>query len=114
MAGGPVIDWRYYEVMYGERYMDTPQENREGYRETSLLGKAGNLRDRLLIIHGDHDPVVVLQHTLQFLRASIDAGVHPDLFIYPGHGHNMIGRDRVHLHEHITRYFDDFMGLDKQ
>ena len=108
VAGGPVIDWKYYEVMYGERYMDTPQENPDGYREASLLNKAGNLKSRLLIIHGDEDPVVVLQQSLQFLKSSIDAGTHPDYFIYPGHEHNMVGRDRVHLHEHITRYFEDF------
>ena len=109
VAGGPVIDWKYYEVMYGERYMDTPQENPEGYEESSLLNKAGRLQSRLLIIHGDEDPTVVMQHTLQFLKASIGAGTHPDLFLYPGHGHNMTGHDRVHLHEHITRYFEDFI-----
>lgn len=109
VAGGPVIDWKYYEVMYGERYMDTPQENPEGYEESSLLNKAGRLQSRLLIIHGDEDPTVVMQHTLQFLKASIEAGTHPDLFLYPGHGHNMTGHDRVHLHEHITRYFEDFI-----
>ncbi len=108
VAGGPVIDWKYYEVMYGERYMDTPQENPDGYKESSLLNKAGRLKSRLLIIHGDEDPTVVMQHSLQFLKASINAGTHPDFFVYPGHGHNMMGRDRVHLHEHITRYFEDF------
>jgi dipeptidyl-peptidase-4 len=109
VAGGPVIDWRYYEVMYGERYMDTPQANPEGYERTSLIKKAGNLRDRLLIIYGGNDPTCVPQHTLSFLKACVEAGTHPDLFIYPGHGHNMTGTDRVHLHEHITRYFDDFL-----
>lgn len=108
VAGGPVTDWKYYEVMYGERYMDTPQENPEGYQETSLLNKADKLQSRLLIIHGDEDPVVVMQHSLQFLKSAIKAGTHPDFFIYTGHGHNMLGADRVHLHEHITRYFDDF------
>lgn len=108
VAGGPVIDWKYYEVMYGERYMDTPQENPDGYKETSLLNKANRLKSRLLIIQGDEDPVVVMQHSLQFLKACIGAGTHPDFFIYPGHEHNMTGIDRVHLHEHITRYFDDF------
>ena len=108
VAGGPVIDWKYYEVMYGERYMDTPQENPEGYREASLLNKAGRLQSRLLIIHGDRDPVVVQQQSLQFLKACIDAGTHPDYFVYPGHGHNMTGHDRVHLYEQITRYFEDF------
>ena len=109
VAGGPVIDWKYYEVMYGERYMDTPQQNASGYEETSLLNKADKLKGRLLIIHGDNDPTVVWQNSIQFLDACIAAGTHPDYFIYPGHGHNMIGHDRVHLHEHITRYFDDFM-----
>lgn len=108
VAGGPVIDWKYYEVMYGERYMDTPQENPDGYKETSLLNKADKLKSRLLIIQGDEDPVVLMQHSLQFLKACIGAGTHPDFFIYPGHEHNMMGVDRVHLHEHITRYFDDF------
>jgi len=109
VAGGPVIDWKYYEVMYGERYMDTPQSNPEGYASSSLLSKAQNLRGRLLIIYGGQDSTCVPQHTLSFLRACIDAGTHPDLFTYPGQGHNMIGSDRVHLHEHITRYFDDFL-----
>lgn len=109
VAGGPVIDWKYYEVMYGERYMDTPQANPDGYKNTSLLNKAGKLKSRLLIIHGDEDPTVVWQNSLMFLKSSIDTRTHPDYFVYPGHGHNMMGRDRVHLHEHITRYFDDFM-----
>ena len=109
VAGGPVTDWKYYEVMYGERYMDTPQTNPEGYKNSSLLEKAGNLKGRLLIIHGGNDPVCVPQMTYSFLKACIDNGTHPDLFIYPGHGHNMVGRDRVHLHEHITRYFEDFL-----
>ena len=108
VAGGPVIDWKYYEVMYGERYMDTPRENPDGYQKASLLNKADKLKSRLLIIQGDEDPTVVMQNALQFLKSSINAGTHPDFFVYPGHGHNMIGPDRVHLHEHITRYFEDF------
>ena len=109
VAGGPVTDWKYYEVMYGERYMDTPQTNPEGYKNSSLLEKAGNLKGRLLVIHGGNDPVCVPQMTYSFMKACIDKGTHPDLFIYPGHEHNMVGRDRVHLHEHITRYFEDFL-----
>ena len=109
VAGGPVIDWKYYEVMYGERYMDTPQTNPDGYAETSLLNKAQNLKGRLLIIYGGNDNTCVPQHSLSFIRACIDAGTHPDLFVYPGDEHNMMGTDRVHLHEHITRYFEDFL-----
>lgn len=109
VAGGPVTDWKYYEVMYGERYMDSPQENQEGYKNSSMVERAGDLKGRLMLIHGDEDPTVVMQQSLQFLHSAIKKGTHPDFFIYPGHGHNMTGHDRVHLHEHITRYFDDFL-----
>ncbi len=107
VAGGPVIDWSYYEIMYGERYMDTPQSNPEGYENSNLNKLAGNLKGRLLLIHDDHDDTCVPQHTLSFMKACVDARTYPDLFIYPGHKHNVAGRDRVHLHEKITRYFED-------
>lgn len=109
VAGGPVIDWQYYEVMYGERYMDTPQTNPEGYKNSNLKLKARNLKGRLEVIIGGADPTCVPQHSYTFLRACIDAGTHPDFFVYPEDGHNMMGRDRVHLHEHITRYFEDHL-----
>lgn len=109
VAGGPVIDWKFYEVMYGERYMDTPETNPEGYKGSDLKQKAGNLKGRLEIIIGGTDPTCVPQHSYSFLRACIEAGTHPDFFVYPEDGHNMMGRDRVHLHEHITRYFEDHL-----
>lgn len=109
VAGGPVIDWKYYEVMYGERYMGKPQENPEGYAQSSLLNKAKDLKGRLQIIIGYNDPVCVPQHSLAFLRACEDAGTQPDFFTYPGQGHNMMGKDMVHLHERITRYFEDYL-----
>ena len=109
VAGGPVIDWKFYEVMYGERYMDTPEANPDGYRGSDLKLKADRLKGRLLVIIGGQDPVCVPQHTFTFLRACIDAGTHPDFFVYPEDGHNMRGHDRVHLQEHITRYFEDYL-----
>ena len=109
VAGGPVIDWNYYEVMYGERYMDTPQQNPEGYKNSNLRLRAGNLKGRLQLIIGYNDPVCVPQHTLIFIRACIDAGTQCDYFLYPGGEHNMYGKDAVHLHERITRYFDDYL-----
>jgi dipeptidyl-peptidase-4 len=109
VAGGPVIDWKYYEVMYGERYMDTPQSNPEGYDECNLTRYAGNLKGRLMIIHDDHDDTCVPQHTLSFLKACIDARTYPDFFMYPCHKHNVLGIDRVHLQETITRYFEDHL-----
>ncbi|MDO4957627.1 MAG: DPP IV N-terminal domain-containing protein [Prevotellaceae bacterium] len=109
VAGGPVIDWQWYEVMYGERYMDTPQTNPEGYKQTSLLDKAKNLKGRLLIITGMNDATVVPQNCLMFLNACAEEGTQPDFFAYPGEEHNMKGHKSVHLHEKITRYFEDFL-----
>ena len=109
VAGGPVIDWHFYEVMYGERYMDTPQQNPEGYAKTSLISKAGNLKGKLQIITGYNDRTVVPQHCLSFLKACIEAGTQPDFFAYPGEEHNMRGHASVHLHERITQYFEDYL-----
>lgn len=109
VAGGPVIDWQWYEVMYGERYMDTPQTNPEGYKQTSLLDKAKNIKGRLLIITGMNDATVVPQNCLMFLNACAEVGTQPDFFAYPGEEHNMRGHKSVHLHEKITRYFEDFL-----
>lgn len=109
VAGGPVIDWKWYEVMYGERYMDTPDTNKEGYEQTSLLDKAKNLKGKLQIIIGMNDPTVVPQHALQFIDACTEVGTQPDFFVYPGEGHNMRGHKSVHLHERITQYFEDYL-----
>lgn len=109
VAGGPVIDWKWYEVMYGERYMDTPEQNPEGYAKTSLIGKAKDLKGKLQIIIGYNDPTVVPQHALSFLKACATAGTQPDFYAYPGEGHNMRGHNSVHLHERITQYFEDYL-----
>ena len=109
VAGGPVIDWHWYEVMYGERYMDTPQTNPEGYKKTSLLYKAKDLKGKLQIITGDNDATVVPQHCLTFIKACIAAGTQPDFFVYPGEPHNMRGHQSTHLHERISQYFFDYL-----
>ncbi len=109
VAGGPVIDWKWYEVMYGERYMDTPQSNPEGYEKTTLLKQAKNLKGKLQIIQGLNDKTVVPQHCLSFIEACIEAGTQPDFFTYPSEPHNMRGHKSVHLHERITQYFEDYL-----
>ena len=109
VAGGPVIDWKWYEVMYGERYMGTPDNNPEGYAKTSLISKAKNLKGKLQVITGYNDNTVVPQHCLSFLDACIKAGTQPDFFAYPGEEHNMRGHASVHLHERITQYFEDYL-----
>ncbi|MFC6267308.1 S9 family peptidase [Frigoriflavimonas asaccharolytica] len=109
VAGGPVIDWDMYEIMYTERYMDTPQENPEGYKNANLLNKVQNLKGKLLMIHGAQDNVVVWQHSIKFLKAAVDNGVQLDYFVYPGHEHNVRGKDRVHLMQKVTDYFDLYL-----
>ena len=109
VAGGPVIDWKWYEVMYGERYMGTPESNPEGYATCSLIPQAKNLKGKLQIIVGYNDPTVVPQHALSFLDACVKAGTQPDFFAYPGEEHNMRGHASVHLHERITQYFEDYL-----
>ena len=109
VAGGPVMDWRYYEIMYGERYNDMPQENPEGYKANNLTLRAGDLKGRLLLIHGVIDNVVLWQHAQRFVQAAIKAGTLPDTFYYPTHEHNVRGNDRVHLNKVITRYFQDHL-----
>lgn len=106
VAGGAVQDWKLYEVMYTERYMDTPQENPEGYAETALPDSAANLRGDLLLIHDNMDETVVPEHALRFLKSCVDKGVHPDFFYYPGHPHNVRGKDRVHLYTEVLDYID--------
>lgn len=105
VAGGPVMNWAYYEIMYGERYMDTPQENPDGYEETNLIKQAGKLKGKLMLIHGLQDPVVVQQHSVNFVKAAVDKGVQVDYMIYPGHEHNVLGKDRAHLYQKVTDYF---------
>ncbi|MFP4018801.1 MAG: DPP IV N-terminal domain-containing protein [Bacteroidales bacterium] len=107
VAGGPVIDWKYYEIMYGERYMDTPEENPAGYEQANLKNYVNNLEGDLLIISGYMDDVVVPQHSLTFLRECVKNDVQVDFFMYPKHQHNVRGKDRIHLMEKITRYFDE-------
>lgn len=107
VAGGPVIDWKFYEVMYTERFMDTPESNPEGYENANLLNKAKNLQDDLLIIHGTSDDVVVWQHSLAFVEKCISAGIQMDYFPYPGHPHNVRGKDRIHLMQKVIDYIVD-------
>lgn len=109
VAGGPVIDWNMYEIMYTERYMDTPKENPEGYAKANLLDKVQNLKGKLLMIHGAQDDTVVWQHSVKFLKSAVDKGVQLDYFVYPGHPHNVSGKDRVHLMQKVTDYFDLYL-----
>lgn len=109
VCGGPVLDWSRYEVMYGERYMGTPQNNPDGYAANTLVNQAAKLRGHLLIIHDDQDGTVVPQMSMQFLKNAVAADTYPDFLMYIGHEHNVRGKDRVHLLNNITRYFDEHL-----
>ena len=104
VAGGPVTDWSLYEVMYTERYMQTPNKNKDGYVSTNLLNQVNNLNSNLLMIHGLIDDVVVVQHSLKFIEKCIENNIPIDYFLYPNHPHNVRGKDRLHLMEKVIKY----------
>lgn len=109
VAGGPVIDWKWYEVMYGERYMDSPHTNAAGYEKVSLIHKAKDLKGKLLICQGAIDNTVVWEHSLSFIRECIKNNVQVDYFPYPCAEHNVMGKDRIHLMQKVTDYFEDYL-----
>ncbi len=105
-CGGPVVDWKYYEVMYGERYMDTPEQNPEGYKKACLLNYVDQLDGKVLVIQGAQDNTVVWQNSLQFIQTCIRKGKQVDYFVYPQHEHNVSGTDRLHLYSKLAEYYD--------
>jgi dipeptidyl-peptidase-4 len=105
VAGGPVIDWSLYEIMYTERYMDKPDQNPEGYKESDVTNYVKNLKGKMLLIHGTDDDVVLWQHSLTYIKKCVDENVQVDYFVYPEHKHNVLGKDRVHLMQKVTDYF---------
>ena len=109
VAGGPVIDWGMYEIMYTERYMDTPQQNPDGYIQSNLLNYVDRLQGKLLMIHGTADDVVVWQHSIKYLKKAVDKNIQLDYFVYPEHLHNVLGKDRVHLMNKVSQYFFDHL-----
>jgi dipeptidyl-peptidase-4 len=109
VAGGPVMDWSKYEIMYTERYMGTPENNKKGFEESCLLTKTNDIKGKLLIIHGTDDDVVTWQNSLSFIKKCVDNSKQVDYFVYPGHPHNVRGKDRVHLMQKVTDYFDLYL-----
>jgi dipeptidyl-peptidase-4 len=107
VAGGPVIDWSWYEVMYTERYMDTPQTNPEGYEKARVMNYTDDLEAKLMLIHGTADDVVVWQHSIKAVEDAVSKGVMLDYFVYPDHLHNVRGKDRVHLMNKVLTYLMD-------
>jgi dipeptidyl-peptidase-4 len=109
VAGGPVIDWKWYEVMYGERYMDTMTINPDGFAKTSLINKAKDLKGKLLICQGAVDNTVLWENSLSFIRECIKDNIKVDYFPYPCAQHNVRGKDRIHLMNKVSNYFADYL-----
>ena len=107
VAGGPVTDWKFYEAMYGERYMDTPEENETGYKKARVHEYVKDLKGDLLLIHGTVDDVVVPQHNYTLLQSFVDEGMQVDFFPYAMHPHNVRGKDRVHLMRKVLTYVEE-------
>lgn len=108
-CGGPVVDWQWYEVMYGERYMDTPDENPEGYKKACLLNYVDKLDTRLMVMHGALDNTVVWQHSLRFIQECIKKGKQVDYFVFPNHEHNVSGTDRLYMYEKLILYYQEHL-----
>lgn len=112
VSGGTLTDWSYYEVMYTERYMDTPETNPDGYHESSLLNYVKDLKGKLLMVHVTSDPVVLWQNSLLFVKKAVELGIPLDYFPYPGKDHGVVGTDKYHLYKKITDYFDEYLKKD--
>jgi dipeptidyl aminopeptidase/acylaminoacyl peptidase len=103
VAGAPVTDWHDYDSIYTERFMNTPQENPEGYDKTSVVKAARNLHGKLLILHGVMDDNVHLQNTLQFIQELQRADKDFEVMFYPRNRHGIFSR-------HSQRLIVDFMS----
>ncbi len=108
IAVAPVTNWRYYDNIYTERYMRTPQENPEGYDENSPINHVEKLRGKYLLIHGSADDNVHVQNTYEMISALVKANKQFDLFIYPDKNHGIYGGNtRLHLYKKMTNFIED-------
>lgn len=104
VSGAPVTDWRSYDTIYTERYMDTPQRNKAGYDEGSAMTYADNLKGNLMIIHGTIDNNVHPQNSIMLIDALIRADKDFDVMFYPGNRHGIRGAHGQHYRKIRTRY----------
>jgi dipeptidyl-peptidase-4 len=104
VSGAPVSDWRSYDTIYTERYMDTPQRNKIGYDEGSAMTYAEHLQGKLMIIHGTIDNNVHPQNSIMLINALILADKDFDVMFYPGNRHGIRGSHGAHYQKIRTRY----------
>jgi len=105
IAVAPVTNWRYYDTIYTERFMRTPQMNPKGYDDNSPINMAGDLSGKLFLIHGSADDNVHFQNTMEYAEKLIQAGKQFDMFVYPNRNHSIYGGNtRHHLYDMMSRY----------
>jgi dipeptidyl-peptidase-4 len=108
VAIAPVTDWRYYDTVYTERFMRTPQQNQSGYEKGSAITLANQLQGNLLLIHGTADDNVHFQNSIEYTRALIAADKHFDMFFFPDKDHSIYGGNtRKYLYDKVISYFED-------
>lgn len=110
VAGAPVADWKFYDAIWTERYMDRPEDNPDGYATASALDAADQLEDHLLIVHGTADDNVHPQNTLAMSARLIAAGKRFEQAIYPRQKHGFKGQDSRHFYERMTRFFEQHLA----
>ncbi len=104
VAIAPVTDWRFYDTVYTERFMRTPQQNSIGYNNASAISLASQLEGSLLLVHGTADDNVHFQNSIEYSRALINAGKHFDMFYFPDQNH-FIPTSRKYLYEKVIEYY---------
>lgn len=110
VAVAPVTDWKYYDTIYGERFMRTPKENAEGYKAGSAFGRAHNLNGRLLLVHGMADDNVHFQNCVEYSECLVQANKQFDMHIYTNRNHSIYGGNtRYHLYTKLTDFFTTYL-----
>ncbi len=111
VAGAPVTDWRRYETGYGERYMDTPEENPDGYEASSVLPLVDRLKGDLLLVQGTDDKTVMFSNSIAFLNACVEKGVQLRYMAYPMQQHGLRGKSRAHFYRMLTAFFREHLPV---
>ena len=115
IAVAPVTSWRFYDTIYTERYMTTPQENPRGYDENSPINHVNKLKGDFLIIHGSGDDNVHVQNTMRMVEALIQADKQFDWMIYPDKNHSIFGGNtRLHLYKKMTNFVHKTLGDNRE
>jgi len=106
VAIAPVTDWKFYDSVYTERFMRTPQQNAAGYADGSAISLASRLEGQLLLVHGMADDNVHFQNSVEYSRALIAAGKHFEMFFFPDKNHSIYGgNSRLYLYEKVIDFY---------